>query len=55
MRKNKLLKRVCALTTSACIVAQLLLYPAIPVSADENATVEANTQSATNVEENDND
>lgn len=54
MRKNKLLKRVCALTTSACIVAQLLLYPAIPVSADENATVEANTQSATNGEENDN-
>ena len=52
MRKNKLLKSMCALTTTACIITQLLIYPVIPVSADENATFGTNPQATTNVEEN---
>ncbi|MEE1517753.1 MAG: C1 family peptidase, partial [Lachnospiraceae bacterium] len=52
MRKNKLLKSMCALTTTACIITQLLIYPVILVSADENATFGTNPQATTNVEEN---
>ncbi|MBQ5918688.1 MAG: hypothetical protein IIW92_09025, partial [Lachnospiraceae bacterium] len=36
MRKNKLLDRICALTIVSCMTTQLLLYPAVPVSAEES-------------------
>ena len=40
MRKNKLLDRICALTIVSCMTTQLLLYPAAPVSAEENIKME---------------
>lgn len=36
MRKNKLLDRICALTVVSCMTTQLLLYPAVPASAEDS-------------------